>query len=121
MCTPVGVNHEQNEQRIPGHADHMATFFAIGNPIQVIQTKGIIEHAGGQPERDPMFGDVHAILTLVPFKDHRIYSIAVYTRNPLGPWIAEMLEPKSGGSPVSDPCPPVVCNEFQLLRRSPFG
>jgi hypothetical protein len=33
----------------------------------------------------------------------------------------ESLEPKSGGSPVSDPCPPVVCNEFQLLRRSPFG
>jgi hypothetical protein len=33
MCAPVGVNHEENEQRIPGHADQMAAFFAIDNPI----------------------------------------------------------------------------------------
>jgi hypothetical protein len=82
MCAPVGVNDEENEQRVPGHADHIAAFFAIDNPIQVIQAKGIIEHAGGQPERYPMLGDIRAILTLVPFKDHRIYSIAVYTRIP---------------------------------------
>ena len=28
-----------------------------------------------------MLGDVRVILTLVPFQDQRIYSIAVYTRN----------------------------------------
>lgn len=57
----------------------MAAFFARDHAIQVIQAKGIIEDAGGKLERDPMLGDIGAILTLVPFKDHRIYSIAVYT------------------------------------------
>ena len=37
---------------MPGHADHMAAFFALNDAIQVVQAKGIIEHAGGQPERD---------------------------------------------------------------------
>jgi hypothetical protein len=57
----------------------MAAFFARDHAIQVIQVKGIIEDAGGKPERDPVLGDIGAILALVPFKDYRIYSIAVYT------------------------------------------
>jgi hypothetical protein len=43
---------------------------------------------------------------------------AASTRD-VGP--CDPVEPKSGCSPVSNPCPPVVCNRFQLLRRSPFG
>ncbi|HEY6341373.1 MAG TPA: hypothetical protein VIY49_07770 [Bryobacteraceae bacterium] len=68
----------------------MAAFFARDHAIQVIQAKGIIEDTGGKLERDPMLGDIGAILTLVPFKDHRIYSIAVYTdtrRPKLGQWL----------------------------------
>ena len=80
---PFGVNDEQDEQRIPGHADFMAAFLARDDTIQVVQAKGVIEDAGGKLERDPVLGDIGAILLLVPFKDHRIYSLPVYTANRL--------------------------------------
>jgi hypothetical protein len=57
----------------------MAAFFALNDAIQVVQAKGIIEHAGGKTERDPMFGDIRVIPMLVPFKDH-VYTAYQYIR-----------------------------------------
>jgi hypothetical protein len=88
MCAPVGVNQEENEQRIPGHADQMAAFFAIDNPIQVIQAKGIIEHAGGQPERDPMVGNVRATSYARPIQRSLYIQYSSIYKKILGPRIS---------------------------------
>jgi hypothetical protein len=81
MFAPFGVNHEQDEQRIPDHADHMAAFLALDDAIQVVQAMGVIEHTGGEAEGDAVLGNIRVILPLIPFKDHRIYSLPVYTAN----------------------------------------
>jgi hypothetical protein len=100
----------------------MAAFFAIDNPIQIIQAKRIIEHAGGQPERDPMLGDVHAILTLVPFKNHRIYIIAVYTTCPFAAQNVELvfMRPATLTMPTSPggACPAAADSNAQPDQKS---
>lgn len=80
IVAPFGVDHEQDEQRIASHADHVAPLLALGRAIPFVQAKRIIEDEGGQGKLNPVLGEVGAFLALIPFKDHSyIQCSSIYT------------------------------------------
>jgi hypothetical protein len=79
ITAPFGVDHEQDQKRAAGPADHVAALFAVHRPIPFIEAAGIVEHERGEVECNAVLVAIGALFERVPFKDHRIYSIPVYT------------------------------------------